>query len=167
MLNHVFRVPLPTNEHPDYLDCPVSEGEAGSGEPWGDSGLGRLRSMGSQPARAPGDASAGADNTALRVRESCSSSGRVHLETGSQPEETETRCSWRCREKSQSGMMFCRYCVTVSCHCAVVGAHLLAFTWMLFLALTTCLTILLINWQPPMWWHHYPVAVGPSTIFDF
>lgn len=74
--------------------CPASGGEASIVVQWAGTGWGQFRNRGFQPARALWDVSTNADGRAQRVRESCSSSGRAHTETDSQPEERETRCCW-------------------------------------------------------------------------
>lgn len=86
-----------------HLGCRASGGEAGSAARWGDTGWSRFHNKGSQPTRALWDASVDADERAQRVRGSCSSSGRAHTETDSQPGERETRCCWHYREREREG----------------------------------------------------------------
>lgn len=89
-----------------HLGCRASAGEAGSAVQWGDTGWSPCHSRGSQPTTALWDVSMDANERAQRVRESCSSSGRAHTETDSQPEERETRCCWHYRERESKGRTF-------------------------------------------------------------
>lgn len=97
MIHHRLNHNSTWHREPTHPGCRASAGGAGSAARWGGTGWSRSHSRGSQPTTAPWGGSEVAGGTARRAMRSCSSSGRAHTETGSRPEERETRCSWRCR----------------------------------------------------------------------